>query len=458
MKRRHYAILAGSVCVSGTAGCISDGTPDQPDTTENAEFGIDGVRDGSTTIELSNSDRPNAWTQIGYDGRNSNYARGVTGPADDGHIEWTALGERSLYPPVADEHLYLTENWTDGAAISIDSRDGSVRWRNSSLPPMRWVPALHGDTMFCITRTSNNEVSLHALDVESGDAQWSREITASSSVSPATGPTVTDETVFIGSNTGVLAIDAATGESLWNSTLRDHTIDIEEGPKWRTDWATPAVTDDLVFTFDLNDSYEEPRKVYALDRERGDVEWVARIELDGWHLEGHIVAATDHVFVLAVDPHIVNHTDDSADERWEGAQRLYVLDSTDGSVDRHWELSGKTMGQPAYAEGVLFVDEWYRGAGTGRLHAIDVASNSICWTHETSAGRIGTPAVTPERVYVTQGQEVAAVAVGDGSVLWRVPVGEPISHPVISDDSIYVLTSPTRDSDSELIAIRNSSA
>lgn len=299
-------------------------------------------------------------------------------------------------------------------------------------------------------------VRLHALDTESGDQVWVRKkgITASSRERPPISPTVRDGSVYIGSSRGVIACDAATGDIDWEATLGPHLVETEGGPTWRTDWVKPAVTADRVFTFDMNESYRTTREVYAVNRRTGDHEWTAKLDVgDGWSLKGHIVADTDLVFVSALKPHISAGIDDSP---WSGAERLFALEADTGAVAWDWKLPKKTLTPPAYADNTLYVGEWHPDANTGRLHAIDVTDGTITWTYETGAGAVLSPTVAGDTVYICQGEEFAAVATADGARRWRLKVGSRTGAPVIVGDTAYLQTNPGHNSDSQILAIRES--
>jgi hypothetical protein len=272
MDRRRFVAMLG-LGVSSVSGCI--GSEPGGNETDTARSGVEEtVPSAQTTADASatttvdpattgaettdariRSSVPGSWPQVGHDARNTSFAPGATGPRGDVSIAWTAIGDRSVFRPVVGEQLYLTENWTDGRALSLDSADGSKRWANADLPPMRWAPALHGDRVLVITRTESNEGRLHALDVATGEKQWVSMITASSSKLPTIGPTVADDRIYIGSDTGVIALDAVSGEKVWKTELKKNVVETGDGPIYRTVWAKPAVTDTHVYTFDRNNSY-----------------------------------------------------------------------------------------------------------------------------------------------------------------------------------------------------------
>jgi len=441
MHRRTILATGVGLLSGGMAGCLSSPRRGSGNTTEGEPSTDDTIPAGT-------------WPQIGFDSHHTRHTPDARGPRDDATITWRSLGDRPVYPPVVDDALYCTEGWTGGTAIALSSEDGIQQWSNSDLPPMRWAPALHDDRLLVNTREEGNVVRLHALDIASGDQLWVQEegITASSGEHPPISPTVRGESVYIGSNRGVLRCDAATGEIDWTATLGPHVVETENGPTWRTDWAKPAVTADRVFTFDMNDSYRTTRTVYAVDRRTGDREWIAELDVgDGWYLKGHVVAGADRVFVSALKPHVSAGMDDSP---WSGAERLFALDAASGEVAWDWKLPKKTLSPPAYADGTLYVGEWYPDADTGRLHAIDVSDGSLTWSYETDVGAVLSPTVAGDTVYLSQGTELVAIARADGTRRWRLELGARIGPPVVVGETAYIQTNPGHNDDSQLLAVR----
>ena len=441
MHRRTIIATVGGVLTGGITGCLSSPRRGSSDTNGG----------GSSTDDII---PPGTWPQVGYDSQNTRYTPHARGPRDDATIAWTSLGDRPVYPPVVDDALYLTEAWTGGNAFALSSEDGEERWSNPNLPPMRWAPALHDDRLLVITREEGNVVRLHALDTASGDQVWVLEegITASSGEHPPISPTVRDGSVYNGSNRGIIACDAATGNVDWTATLGPHVVETEDGPTWRTDWAKPAVTADRAFTFDMNENYRATREVYAVNRRTGDHEWTAKLNVgDGWYLKGYVVAGTDRVFVSALKPHVSTGMDDSP---WSGSERLFALEAASGAVAWDWKLPKKTLSPPAYADNTLYVGEWYPDADTGRLHAVNVTDGSTTWTYKTESGAVLSPTVAGDTVYISQGEEFAAVATSDGTRRWRLKIGSRTGAPVVVGDTAYLQTNPGHNSDSQILAIR----
>lgn len=441
MHRRTVLTTAGGILTGVLAGCSatpSSGADQRDDTTPSTD---DTIPAGT-------------WPQIGYDARNTRHTSQARGPRDDGSIAWEQLGDQAVYPPVIADNLYLTEAWNSGTAFALASDDGAEQWSNSDLPPMRWAPALHENKLIVISRAEGNVVRLHALDTTTGEQEWVQQdgITASSGERPPISPTVRDDSVYLGSNQGILACDATTGEIEWTATLAPHVIETEDGPSWRTDWAKPAVTADRAFTFDMNDSYGATREVYAVNTQSGDQEWTAKLEVgDDWTLKGHVVAGRNRVFVSALKPHLFDGMNDSP---WSGSERLFAIETTSGEIDWDLKLAKKTVSPPAYADGTVYVGEWYPDADTGRLHALDASDGTNIWTYETEQGAVLSPTVAGDTVYISQGSEFAAVSRADGAQRWRLNIGGQTGPPVVVGETAYLQTNPGHNSDSKLLAVR----
>jgi outer membrane protein assembly factor BamB len=442
MRRRTVLTTVSGALLGAAAGCVS--APGRE-----SGGGTEGTPTGSA--EPSAETPAGTWPQVAYDARNTRHTPNARGPRNDATVAWQSLGDRPVYPPVVDSDLYLTEAWTGGTALSLAATDGTERWSNGDLPPMRWAPALHDGRLFVLSREAGNVVRLHALDTATGEQVWVRErgVTASSGEHPPVGPTVHGGSVYLASSRGVLACGATTGDVEWTATLGPHVVETEDGPTWRTDWATPAVTPERVFTFDTTESYRATREVYAVDRATGGREWTAELDVgDGWSLGGYAVAGADRVFVRAVKPFAA-----VGDSLRPGAARLFALDADSGAVTWDWAVSKRTLTLPAYADGTLYVGAWAPGADAQRLHALDAADGSRQWTYRTP-NSVRTPTVAGDTLYVSQGESLDAVDVADGTRRWRLDIGARVAPPVVVGDTAYVRTNPGHDYDSRVLAVR----
>lgn len=433
MRRRTALATAGALLTGTVAGCV-----DTPERTATPAGGVD--------------EQASRWPQIGGDAQHTRSVD-ARGPRDSADIAWDALNRR-VYPPVVGDALYLSESWTDGAALSIGTDDGGERWLNGDLPPSRWAPALGEDHLFVLSRTDENVVRLHALATETGEQSWVREegITAASSSRPPIGPTVRGGSVVVASERGLVGCDAATGGVEWSVTLGPDIVEIEGGTIWGTEWAKPAVTGERAFTFDRNDDYGPTREVHAVDWWNGEHEWTTELETgDGWSLQGHAVAGGGRVFVVAADPVTIALDSDAAVRSGRG--RLFALDATSGDLLWDRDLAGVADRPPAYADGTLYVGEWLPDPDTGRLSALDAGDGSTRWAIEANSG-VGSPAVAADTVYTGQGEELVATSRETGEERWRLDAGEWISPPIVVGDTAYVQTEPGHDYDSRILAVR----
>ena len=228
-------------------------------------------------------------------------------------------------------------------------------------------------------------------------------------------------------------------------------IERPDGGSTRTDWTKPAVLDDIVVRFDYRDWFSSPRALFGLDRSTGDRVWTAELELPvEWRWRGHPVCGDGYVVVTAslTSPQAGDGGNDNTTD--EPMSQLYVLDGETGEVVWDATLEGASFRQPAYADGYLFL-----GTSDRRLFAVDVANRSIAWTYRTTVGMIGRPAITPERVYVAQHRELAAIDVADGTLDWRLPFDRSGSDPVVADNAVYIRVD-RRGQETDLVAIHES--
>lgn len=439
MNRRALLAAIGASGIGLHAGCV--GEPAEP-------------RGEADVADYDPGDKPptGVWPQIGYDARHTRYVPHASGPRREPEIAWRAIGDRPVYPPVVDDGLYVAEAWTDGAVLGLDSQSGDIEWTNADPAPMRWTTALIEDTVLAIDRTDGNINRLYGIDPVSGDTQWTQEtgIEASSTTRPPSGATISDGDYFIGSNRGVIAGDGATGQPEWEATLTDHTIEGERGT-WRTDWAKPCVTENYVFTFDVNKRREETREIYALDRSTGEEVWTAALEFDDdWALQHNLVAGAEHVFVSTLYAPTVSLAYDGP---WKGEQRLMALAEDTGDVAWDIGIDGSIREPFAYARGTVYVGSWHPDDETGQLVAIDALEGDVEWTHESDAGSVGPPVIGEQSIFVPVDEAIVAIDRTNRDVEWRLDLDVRPEMLVLVADRLYALTNVNHNHDSEVIAI-----
>lgn len=454
MRRRGVLTTASGLFAGGIAGCLT--APDRGSLEQPTESSTPDIGQGSTTDQATSTSNigvytSGSWPQVPYDSRNTRHNPSERGPRHGAKVAWRSLSDRPLHSPVVDGDLYLTESWTEGAALSLSAKTGDMRWSNSDFPPMRWPPALHDGRMFVITRTRENSVSLHSLETATGNQMWVREegITATSSHYLPPGPTVRDESIYLGSDRGVIACDATTGDIEWSAELGPHVIKTDKST-WRTDWAKPAVTADRVFTFDTNRGNQGPLKVYSVNRSTGDRDWTAELDDDdGWYPIGYVVAGSDLLFVTANKPTIYVEGDPiEVGDGW-----LFGLDPPSGDVVWDWKRPGRNLSAPAYAAGNVYLSETDPKTDTQRVHALSESDGEVLWTYRAENAFGGIPTLARDVMYIGHGTLLDAVDTTDGTRRWRLDVGLPAGRPAVVGNTIFLQTNPIYDNESRLLAI-----
>lgn len=195
------------------------------------------------------------------------------------------------------------------------------------------------------------------------------------------------------------ALDPRTGATVW------------EFSSGRCSWASPAVSDGLVFeTFlghtpscKIANSTENDGEVIAFDAQSGRIRWRARI---GSTESSPLVVGTR---VIVGD--------------WSG--EVVALDAQTGAVVWRYRTGGAIKGSAAAADGRVYI-----GSYDAHLYALDAETGRLLW-RASSQPRIGssgtfyaTPSVAYGRVYIgsTDGK-VYSYGAASGSLRWSFSTG-----------------------------------
>jgi outer membrane protein assembly factor BamB len=228
--------------------------------------------------------------------------------------------------------------------------------------------------------------------------------------------------VWLGSATGVAALDAATGRVLWRVAMSDPVVGqpaLVELP------GDPSAT---LYVSTLAGA------VYAFEPATGKPRWSGPARLD---LPVRSPLAADQRFVfLVADPasvHAIDRFTGKPSWRW----------ST--SVDREYLVEGQG-GATVYGSMVL------AGTPTGKLVALSARDGAILWdatledrqkspygdVDSTPLVLIG-PGGKPMAVATSHSGGLCAVALDDGRLLWRYPV-EGLGQPIATPDGIAAVS------------------
>lgn len=195
----------------------------------------------------------------------------------------------TAYENVGEERVYIGQDEgeyprhvrrTDPSLKALDADTGALRWERS-LPGRARSPAIVDGVAYLATRGSDPQGhvyttirscsdeqpvpdgeptdysefgTVHAIDVETGAEYWSQVLDVQASTMPA----VYQWTLCFGTSAEtVVALDTATGEHRWETTINDEGSVIS--------W--PTIAADTIYV----GSREE--YLYALDRHDGHVRW-----------------------------------------------------------------------------------------------------------------------------------------------------------------------------------------
>ncbi|SNZ05640.1 PGF-CTERM protein [Natronoarchaeum philippinense] len=308
--------------------------------------------------------------------------------------------------------------------------------------------------------------TMYALDAETGDEQWSTAVPTIDN-----SPTVVDGTVYVDARSGVRALDAATGEQLWDRplggavetspTVADGTVyvghantvvalDAETGDhlwEFRTEElgaGTPTVVGGTVYVGSSpNVKDSEDRGVFAIDAETGEERWQHRTAS---YVDAAPTVAGGSVFVGDTAGNLYRIDAESGQQQWNAGTSDGVYDmvtvadgivcapSFDGTLhgfdlggDQQWskQLDGQIGSPPTIAGGSSSASTAYVTTDAGKLYALDLQSGEIHWETGTANATPTGPTVVDGVAYLG-GDEMYLEAIeleGGSSIGSRVRLG-----------------------------------
>ncbi len=318
------------------------------------------------------------------------------------------FAERSLTEPIVDNDvLYIgaktsvtisTYNWEGWVDIyALKTNDGSIVWdfRDTSCNRITPPSVVNNVVYFATDRY------ICALEASNGHLLWNYSTGAFLSF-----PIVAQNTVLMGIGEGskgtLLALNAATGQNIWNFTNEENS---------RT-FGTPAIANGLVFV----GSYDE--NLYALNISTGKEVWKFN--------------AGDFHPTPTVEKNIVYAMTSQAN--------IYALNASSGV--RIWNYSifeGLTIGGQSYfavSDNVLYAIN-----GINKIYAINGDNGSQIWNQtfapDFSYGLFA-PTVVNEFIYLGTVNGLCALNRFNGQVAWNYSTGSVFEAPIVANGVLYV--------------------
>jgi outer membrane protein assembly factor BamB len=242
---------------------------------------------------------------------------------------------------------------------------------------------------------------LLAVDAASGEERWRVEL-GPGSVANLPLPAVADGVVYAGGGEGILlAVDAASGQERWRLAVGGEAI------------GAPSVSGGLVFVTAAADIGAGNAELVAVDAAGGTERW--RVAVGNQPL--YAAPATDGELV-----YVPGQGEDEM-------AALFALEAASGTERWRYDTGGFVIGNPATAEGRVFV------ATNHALIGLDAATGQEVWRVEEVESGLSAPppAIADGVVYVfagrvdaianTESGVVLAVEVASGSERWRYDTG-----------------------------------
>ncbi|OIB56538.1 hypothetical protein BBD46_17570 [Natrialba sp. SSL1] len=261
---------------------------------------------------------------------------------ETGEERWRASlrSDPNASPAVTSERVIVSaqRELEAGRLVGFERRDGDERWLYDIDARVTASPMVDGGTVYLPDWSG----SVHALSVADGSVQWSRQLGDDESSRTFSKPVaVHDEALFAGARsgrTGVLAVDAATGNERWARS----TAPVIAGP---------VVDDDLVVV--------QAESVLTAFEPNGTERWTFNVVDDYW--ETPLAMDDEHIYVSTVDT-------------------LYAI-TRDGERGWEYDLSERSGGPPTVTSDEVLISE------DGTLTALARTDGEPRWSLETDGNR-----------------------------------------------------------------------
>ncbi len=232
--------------------------------------------------------------------------------------------------------------------------------------------------------------------IDSSNVSQLEELWTRDGVSIRSAIMISEGTVYL-SRTSLVALDASTGDLLWQRDFGRLMYSSD-----------PVVKEGVAYVGTYNDNFFS-QWVYALDAATGEEIWKSAERVGGYTLTlaGNLLYSTS--------PY----------------GSLYALDARTGDVV--WRIDDLDATSVAVKGGVLFAGEC--GGVDDSLYAIDPLTAEVLWT--TAMGCVTGLSATASAVYVNTSSYLWAIDSGSGEELWNAFTGG-VTTAAAADGSVYV--------------------
>ena len=458
--KTRRGLLAALGAATSSAGCLglfessSEERSPSPSTHENPSRRVTTTATSATsrttttehspsntsTAPGSNSNVP-AWPRRHFDAANSDYNPDGRGPSGSLTRQWSVARGDPMYgwptvPIVADGTAFFGA--MDGAVYAIDIETGSQQWSAELLQEgnVRSTPMYVDGTLFVNDGgTTIDENGLHALDASTGERLWN-ETYGGERAAP---PNEYDGILYFGSwDQEFVAVESPDGQEQWN---HDTLVRMSR---------MAAVDNRGVYVSFYDPLY--PGGVIGYDRMTGGRLWTFREAPDDTltptnqttTATKNATQTTTHSGTAATESPSFQPAvalDDNTVYFASAIGKLFSINKFNGA-----ERWSRKMESPLYASPVVTQEAVYVGTAGGAIYAIDKATGDTLWsaptTDKNSEGPTGSlvAAVVNETIYVQGHGIVIGFDAATGEQRWRFETKDLMGGLVVTPERIIART------------------
>ncbi|NMG82603.1 MAG: PQQ-binding-like beta-propeller repeat protein [Methanosarcinales archaeon] len=321
------------------------------------------------------------------------------------------------------------------------------------LPPLEmvWVsdtggsgsgsPSIVADTVF----THDSHGGVYAVDAKTGVTKWKY---ATGEIIYDSSPTVSENTVYIGTEEHLYAIDATNGYFKWKyktghnvgmATVVDgnvyfgarsdlYSIDATTGKdQWKLEGKVggnefgPAVVGGVVYMIGFMRSETISDTIIAINAATGAEIWSCDLEDEA----SSTPTVVDGIVYIG------------------GNDYLYAFDTSNGKEKWKYQVGGVIESSPAVSRGTI-----YFGSEDHFVYAVDTATGKEKWRFKTDGSIQSSPAVSENVLYVCSGVSIDESAIyafdtATGTLKWKQIINfQTHSAPAIANGMLYIGVDP----------------
>ncbi len=424
-KRTRRAFLrVGGVAVATLAGCTktgsdtSHGNETEADAATNSTAGTvagsttdTATESTETTSSASTYQADTTCPMFNYDHQNTGGTSGQNAPSEGVSKQWRMGGVTDYTSPVvADGTVYITTGdiGRKKALKALDLSSGEVQWTANA---GCGTPVVTSKMLFAGGLGKTRAFSLD------GEKVWQTGFHASGGIIPRTYDLTLfkDTLYFTTEGKNARAIDATDGTHLWKANLQ------KLGGGRGQALSSVAVSEETVFV-------STRAAVLALNRADGSKRWTVSKGSAVNNSSASVPPGTNSSPTLVNDTVYVGGHD--------GVVR--ALDASSGTERWSFQAGGQVNSSPAVVDGTVYV-----GSRDSNVYAIDAESGEVEWKHATSWVVDSHPTVADGVVFVmNSNSKLYALNASDGKQLWRFKFDDTWAYtsPAVADGTVLFTT------------------